>query len=176
MKRVVLSRVLASLFALALSACASQSAPPVGASLEEPADIPASVSAIESLLSARHADDLPTETTLSGHDQPAAALRHIATHHRRMVVRGRALASLRHYRDDETRTLLIGTLSDASAHPTLRAAAARGTASLSLDADLRAALEAAGRTDDPRIAGAVQARLGTVPSIEAPANSGALRE
>lgn len=164
-----------SMLALTLAGCASQSAPPVGDSLEETADIPGSVTAIESLLSARHTDDLPDEATLSRHDQPAAALRHIATHHRRMVVRGRALSALRHYRDDETRTLVLSTLTDPSAHPTLRAAAARGTAGLPLDGDLRAALELARQTDDPRVAGAANARLGTTPSVDAPAPRDALQ-
>ncbi|MFK7986238.1 MAG: hypothetical protein AB8I08_09415, partial [Sandaracinaceae bacterium] len=118
-----------------------------------------SIAALESLLSARHAEDLPNAETLSEHDQPAAALRHIATHHRRMVVRGRALSSLRHYGDAETRALLLQTLTDPDAHPTLVAAAARGSAGLTLDTDLRAALEQVRANDDPRITRAVDARL-----------------
>lgn len=153
-----------TMLALALAGCASQSAPPAQPAPDEPAESASqegggSVAALESLLSARHAEDLPNAETLAEHDRPAAALRHIATHHRRMVVRGRALASLRHYQDAETRALLLETLTNPDAHPTLVAAAARGSAGLPLDADLRAALSQARTTDDPRVARAVDARL-----------------
>src|SRR5690606_20315264 len=90
-----------------------------------------------------------------------AALRWLATDADRLVLRVRALQSLRFFSSAETRGVLLRVLEDAEAHPTLRAAAATGTASLPLTDDLalRAALDAARAAGDPRIERAVDARL-----------------
>ncbi len=151
---------------IALSACSP-------ASREEPptetvaSDAPASADAIATLLGARHTEDLPDEATLAAHEEPAAALRYIAGHHGRMVIRARALSSLRFYDDGETRAYLLAVLRSDSAHPALKAAAAEGTTRLTLDDELRAALAAARAGGDPRVERAVDARLrGPDPVLE----------
>jgi hypothetical protein len=151
LRYIVLSIVLGAV------ACspASREEPPT----EATADAPPSAEAIASLLGARHVEDLPDEATLARHEDPAAALRWIASHDGRMVIRARALSSLRFYDDDATRAHLLEVLRSDDAHPVLEAAAAEGTARLTLDDELRQALASARAGGDPRVERAVDARL-----------------
>lgn len=166
---------------LALAACG---APPVDSTQEEraqeesaPADVtapdvsvdddryegaPAGTRGLVSLLMARHVEDLPTADVLHAHEDAEASLRWLALEGDRLVLRVRALMSSRHFSSAETRALLLGVLRDESAHASLRGGAARGSGGLVLDEELRAALEAARASGDPRVARAVDARLAQV--------------
>lgn len=108
-------------------------------------------------LRARHVRDLPRAETLR---DPAdlARLRWLAEHHRRLVVRTRALLLLAHDTSPDTRALVLRVL-DSSAPAIVRAAALRATEAWPLDAALRTRLERAAREDDPRLAEPARLRL-----------------
>lgn len=156
-----MNRLLAllSLVSLLVACSTAQPAPAPTPLVETAPEGPADASAIASLLGARHVEDLPSEETLRAHEDPAATLRWIASHHRRMVIRARALQSLRFFDDEATRDYLLEVLAS-DAHPMLHAAAATGTARLTLDGPLRSALLGVRDGGDPRVERAVDTRLG----------------
>ncbi len=123
------------------------------------ANAPEGVVRLTAHLRARHARDLPRPAHLASYNDAASALRWIATHDRRMIVRARALATLQYDASDATRSLLLGVLRDRSAHASLRAAAIMGTEGLSMTEPLRTELAAAQRDRDPRVRHAAEQAL-----------------
>ncbi|HZO13824.1 MAG TPA: hypothetical protein VFB62_11220 [Polyangiaceae bacterium] len=161
--------------AAVLPAACAQAVPPEPTEQSEPttanetkesssdryAGAPKSARSIAQLLMARHKQDLPGKETLAHYDDAEASLAWLADHGGRMVLRVRALASLRFYTGDTTRQVLLHVLTSPDSHAALRAAAITGSGGLDLDrdAELRAAVEQAARQDDPRIARAVERRM-----------------
>lgn len=123
---------------------------------------PEGTATIATLLLARHAGDLPDAAALARHPSPEASLVWLAEHGDPLIVRVRALASMRWFAGDAVRAEVLATLRDDTLHPTLRAAAATGSAGLTLDDELSAALQHANETGDPRIAHAVAERLAAI--------------
>ena len=125
------------------------------------AGAPESTRSIAQLLMARHKQDLPGKETLARYDDAEASLAWLAENGGRMVLRVRALGSLRFYTGDTTRQVLLRVLTSTDAHPALRAAAITGSGGFDLDRDteLRAAVEQSARHDDPRIARAIERRM-----------------
>jgi hypothetical protein len=133
---------------------------PAQSTVDRYAGAPASADKIAGLLMARHKEDLPGKEKLAHYEDAEESLAWLAEHGGRMVLRVRALALLRFYTGETTRKVLLDVLTSPDAHPALVAAAITGSGGFELerDATLRAAVEDAGRHDDPRIARALEQR------------------
>jgi len=114
---------------------------------------PAELATIAGLLRARHIDDLPSAEQLARYPSAEASLVELARKGETMLVRTRALTLLRHFHSESTGALLIEIVSDAQAHPALRAGAVTGLAGQPLDQHPeRLAIVVAALADaDPRV-------------------------
>jgi hypothetical protein len=118
---------------------------------------PASADAIEGLLRARDADDLPTRAALDAHDDPERALRWLSGNAALAGTQDRALLSLGLYPSAENADFLAA-FAVAGRAPSERAAALRGLAAM--EAGLRAphrAVIQAGASDPHRAVAAAGA-------------------
>lgn len=145
---------------LALSACAPQpSVPTESAARQQDDGVPESVRAIRGLLMAFHAEDLPDAETLHAHDDAEASLIYLSQHAELLLVRARALSSLRFFPTQVSARHLLEVLRAPSTHPKLIAAALHGCERrhdeelMSIARDLRA-------HPDPRIRRAAGGVLG----------------
>lgn len=99
----------------------------------EPGSAPADLHTIQSLLRARHTEDLPSAEQLASYPSAEASLQQLAQHGETMLIRTRALLLLRHFGSAATGVLLLDMLGDMQAHPALRIAAVHGLAGQSLE-------------------------------------------
>lgn len=127
--------------------------PAASESTTEPGQVPADVATLESLLKARHADDLPSAEQLAKYPSAEASLRYLGEHGDTMLVRVRALSLLRHFDSAASGDLLAAIATNAELHPGLRAAAVTGLAGQPLaDQPERLAIVVAALRDaDPRV-------------------------
>ncbi|MGC6514507.1 MAG: HEAT repeat domain-containing protein [Myxococcota bacterium] len=128
---------------------------------------PAGTEAIRSLLLARHTADLPDSARLTAITaEPAFALRHLALHDDKLMVRARALDLLGAFPTDQTRAFLVTLLMDSRQSTTLHAAALQGIRRMPPEArePHRSLLESLLRHEDPRIAVAAVGALLDLPA------------
>ncbi len=91
-----------------------------------PSDTPRGVQPIRTLLMARHAEDLPTADALNRHDDAEASLIYLSENDGLLMVRGRALSSLRFFPTERAERHLMAVLRAENTHPKLLAAALQG--------------------------------------------------
>jgi hypothetical protein len=132
----------------------------------EPGSVPADLDAIQSLLQARHTEDLPSAEQLASYPSAEASLQQLAQHGETMLIRTRALLLLRHFGSAATGVLLLDIVGDAQAHPALRAAAVGGLAGQPLEdqPEQLATVVAALRDGDPRVGLAAVEMLDAFPA------------
>ncbi len=126
--------------------------PPTTSEAAAEGDTPASAKSLLPLVRARHNEDLPDAETLARHPDADEGLRWLATNGSPLSVRARALNLLRHYPDDDTRTLL-DQAAKSGRRASLRAAALRGLAGFAGTPDeaLQTLYSDSLRDDDPRV-------------------------
>lgn len=127
---------------------------------------PRTRSQVRALLLARHDADLPTREVLARIDEAAPALRWLSRHDPLVIVRARALLSLRHVPDPASEALLVEVAQDSEAPGKLRAAAVNALASWDLQTrkDLREVVIHRLTSDEVVVAVAAARALRDVPA------------
>ncbi len=121
--------------------------------------------ALRSLYGARHTADLPTRETIQAHVGGEDAVRWLATHDDTMMVRARALASLRMFPNADSEEVVRSVLTAPTSHRALRSAALRALQGwdLSQRDDLRALVITGLQSDEVPVAIAAAHALAGVP-------------
>lgn len=129
---------------------------PIDLPIEPVGEMPAGADKVQALLMARHNEDLPDKAAIDFHGDGQAILEYLAQADGSMVVQERALILLALYPGNA----LCSEMAAEAPHPKLRAAAVRCFKGKTLSAEELAVVQAAAKSQDPRVQAAVTAVLG----------------